>query len=88
MIIFSASPMNQLPNHGRNASDKFCVHPRKQLTTTSDCSSVFHSFSAEPAAQLGSEGRCLVLQEAAVRHLGQQLGVPALHCGTSRPTTV
>ena len=88
MIIFSASPRNQLPNHGRNASDKFCVHPKKQLTTTSDSSSVSQSFSEEPAAQPWSEGRCPVLQEAADRHLGQQLGVPALHRGTSCPTTV
>ena len=42
MFISSASPRNQQPNHGRNAGDKFCVHPKKQKlqTPTTDSDSV------------------------------------------------
>ena len=57
MIIFSASPRNQLPNHGRKAGDKFCVHPKKQQTATSDSSSVPQHFTEELAAQPRTEGR-------------------------------
>ena len=61
MIIFSSSPRNQLPNHGRKAGDKFSVFPNKNqqipLTATSDSSSVSQLFTEELAAQPLSEGR-------------------------------
>ena len=36
MIIFSCSPRNQHPNHGRRAGDKFCMFPKKEQSATSD----------------------------------------------------
>ena len=59
MIIFSSSPRNQPPNHGRRAGDKFCVFPKEEQSATSDSGSVSQLsqlFTEEPAAQPLSEG--------------------------------
>ena len=55
MIIFSRSPRNQPPNHGRKAGDKFSMFPKKDqpvpVTVSEDCSSVSQvtpSFPSHP----------------------------------------